>query len=183
MIIVIWCFYFLLLTWLLIIKFVDKCAKAYNIKLVSLNSIDYYLAHRMNHDQACICWQSIKNKLSRSRNTCIWTLERVTARTYFHERLISSWFHDLFISCMLEVVSGPQIEDRACTLLLLDRWLDYQPNCLWLISSTDANKPHTWHQQTLSISFRSRALYLLLRCPAGPAFACMGTHSYLQGSY
>jgi len=46
----------------------------------------------------------------------------------------------------------------------------YQPNCLWLISITDAHRPHThtWHQQTLSLFARVHCI-----CSCSPASPCL----------
>jgi len=70
-----------------------------------------------------------------------------------------------------------QIEDRAAGLSsssLVASWQTdcYQPNCLWLISSTDAHRPHThthtWHQQTLSLFARVHCI-----CSCSPASPCL----------
>ena len=136
----------------------------------------------MNHDQAYMHLLLIGN-LSETSELETETLQHLhpeiystplldDSSTYFHERLTSSWWFQLFISCILEVyiVSGPvklKIEQQVShhhLLLLLDRRIvTNQIVYGWSAARMHIDHTHTHLTPTNSVSFRSRALYLLLR--------------------
>jgi len=140
----------------------------------------------MNHDQAYMHLLLIGN-LSETSELETETLQHLhpeiystplldDSSTYFHERLTSSWWFQLFISCILEVyiVSGPvklKIEQQVShhhLLLLLDRRIvTNQIVYGWSAARmhTHHTHTHTWHQQTLSLFAR---VHCICSCSAGP---------------